>query len=229
MPNSKKQANPPASSPPAALHQRALRSPLAVIVFAAVVLVSLAGDLLTKHYVFQTLLDDPQLPWRIEQIRHAAPKTTGRPDVREMLHMLDLHRQICPGVKFTLSANPGAVFGTVMHESQTVHRLIVGLATAATTVLVLYFFGTSGRRAWGLHVSMAFILAGALGNLYDRLFSSISLPVVAPIRHNVRDFIDCSEIGYPWVFNVADMLLVVGVGVLALRWIISGRKQKAGS
>jgi len=229
LPNSAKQANPPASSPPTTPHLRALRSPLAIVVFAAVVLVSLTGDLLTKHYVFQALLDDPQLPRRIEQIRQASPTTTGRPEGREMLHRLDLHRRICPGVKFTLSANPGAVFGTVMHESQTVHRLIVGLATAATTVLVLYFFGTSGRRAWGLHVSMAFILAGAMGNLYDRLFSSIALPGATTIRYNVRDFIDCSEIGYPWVFNVADMLLVVGVGVLVLRWVISGRKQKAGN
>ena len=65
-----------------------------------------------------------------------------------------------------------------------------------------------------MHAALAFILAGALGNLYDRLFGAVSIPGFEPIRYQVRDFIDCSELYYRWVFNVADMLLVIGVAML---------------
>ena len=36
----------------------------------------------------------------------------------------------------------------------------------------------------------------------------------------VRDFLDLSDIGYPWVFNVADVLLVAGVGILMIAWAV---------
>ena len=44
-----------------------------------------------------------------------------------------------------------------------------------------------------------------------------------PILRNVRDFIDCSDLGYPWVFNVADVLLVIGVAILGLHWFFVDR------
>ena len=73
---------------------------------------------------------------------------------------------------------------------------------------------------------MALILAGALGNLYDRLLSRVALPGFPPIEREVRDFIDCSRIPLPfgfrykWIFNVADVWLVLGVIVLMLYWLI---------
>ena len=230
----------PASGHPAQSHAsrhgvvpaqgRAMRSPLAVAVFLVVLAGALAGDLLSKHYVFAWLLSEPDLAARVEVVRKSAG--ARRPGPREMLHKLDLRRTICPGLNFTLSVNKGAVFGIEFHDSPAVHRTIVGVATVATTVLVLYFFAFSHRRARTMHVSMAFILAGALGNLYDRLTSSVALPGTPPIRYNVRDFIDCSEIPLPfgfryvWVFNIADALLVVGIAVLILHWLIAGRKAE---
>ena len=50
---------------------------------------------------------------------------------------------------------------------------------------------------------------------------------IEPIRYHVRDFIDCSEVPLPlgfryvWIFNVADVLLVVGVGILLVHWLTS--------
>lgn len=229
----------PASGHPAQSHAsrhgavpaqgRAMRSPLAVAVFLVVLAGALAGDLLSKHYVFAWLLSEPDLAARVEVVRKSAGDSLLGP--RETLHELNLRRTICPGLNFTLSVNKGAVFG-IEFGSPAVHRTIVGLATAATTVLVLYFFAFSHRRARVLHLSMAFIVAGALGNLYDRLTSSVALPGTPPIRYNVRDFIDCSEIPLPfgfryvWVFNIADALLVVGIAVLILHWLIAGRKAK---
>ena len=77
-----------------------------------------------------------------------------------------------------------------------------------------------------LHVALAFVLAGALGNLYDRLWSQVRLPGDGVIKYEVRDFIDCSGLYYPWVFNVADVLLVVGVAMLLLHSFLAERKAK---
>jgi lipoprotein signal peptidase len=56
-----------------------------------------------------------------------------------------------------------------------------------------------------------------MGNLYDRILARVVLPGGGgTIRHQVRDFIDCSEIIEWPIFNVADSLLVVGVAVLIL-------------
>ena len=200
--------------------RRALRSPLAVILFLAISVGGAAGDLLSKHYVFEGLLNDPTLVRHAERFRAAfRAEYDSEPTSREVLHQFQ--RPVLPRVKFTLSANPGVVFGWSMP------RWAVAIATIITMVLVGVFFATSDRNAWAIHAALACILAGAMGNLYDRLFSRIVPAGAEAICRSVRDFIDCSELYYPWVFNVADVLLVVGVGILALHWVITERKRKA--
>ena len=104
-------------------------------------------------------------------------------------------------------------------------------ATLLTIVLVSYFFGTSPANGRWMHVALAMILAGAVGNLYDRLLATVHVPGIAqPIAGQVRDFLDFSEIrvggvNYPYIFNVADVLLVVGVAMLMLHWLLAARKE----
>jgi len=90
----------------------------------------------------------------------------------------------------------------------------------------LYFFAVSQADAWLMHIALALVLGGALGNLYDRLFSVVVLPGYEPIRYQVRDFIDCSELYYRWVFNVADTWLVIGAGLLAAHWLAMAIRQQ---
>lgn len=178
----------------------------------------LAADLLSKHHVFASFLDTPDLTARVEEIRTAFQAEIGRPpEAREVLH--HFQRDVCPGVRFTLSVNPGVVFGLPMP------RWAVAAATVLTMGLVTLFFATADARARSVHVAMAFVLAGAVGNLYDRLASVVALPNMEPIRNHVRDFIDCSQLHYPWVFNVADVLLVAGVAVLMLHWLLTARQE----
>jgi signal peptidase II len=103
------------------------------------------------------------------------------------------------------------------------YRGLVAAATIATILLVMYFFLTSPAKAWAVHLALAMILGGALGNLYDRLWGSVTVPGYEPIRYQVRDFIDCSSLHYPWVFNVADAWLVLGVAILLFAWWRMGR------
>jgi signal peptidase II len=65
-------------------------------------------------------------------------------------------------------------------------------------------------------VAIGLVSAGALGNLHDRLFRTME--VVGGVRHGVVDFIKIYYWpGKAWpTFNVADIALVVGVGLLLI-------------
>ena len=64
-------------------------------------------------------------------------------------------------------------------------------------------------------VAIAFIVGGALGNLIDRVAYGF-----------VVDFLDFSGLHFPWVFNIADMAINVGVGLLLLEAFLEGRQEK---
>ncbi len=194
----------------------------AVALFLIVSAIAVLGDLLSKHYVFESFLNDPGLGEEIrktERIYHRSfspEQVLHHPDLRR-----HIQRRVLPGVQFTLSTNPGVVFGLRLP------RMLVGAASLGALVLVLFLFATSGGRAWSVHVGLAVIMGGALGNLYDRLFSRVEIPGTGVIRGQVRDFIDCSELHYPYIFNVADALLVIGVSLLILHWWVARGKHDA--
>ena len=81
-------------------------------------------------------------------------------------------------------------------------------------------------------MALGLILSGALGNFYDRMLAAVHIPGIAePIVGQVRDFLDFSQISilgvnYPYVFNVADVWLVVGVIMLMLYWVFAGKAPK---
>ncbi len=101
-------------------------------------------------------------------------------------------------IKWQGAWNPGVTFGLAGNRTTE----ILALTIVATLALFVWFLGTRSRSTL-LHVGLAMILSGALGNLYDRLQ-----------WHKVRDFI---LVYYePWEFtwpnfNVADSGIVTGV------------------
>ena len=64
---------------------------------------------------------------------------------------------------FRRSFNTGALFGLGEGLSS-----VFIAASVLALVFVLYIFACSSRRQWTMHVALGLILAGALGNLYDR-------------------------------------------------------------
>ena len=125
-----------AATSPTVPTRLAFRSAAAVGFFLAVAVAGLAADLLSKHYVFESLLSDPSLQTRTEDIRSRWPSLESD-DVLKELHV---RRRACPGVRFTLATNSGVVFGLPMP------RWAVAGATLLAVGLVACFFATSEAR-----------------------------------------------------------------------------------
>lgn len=106
-----------------------------------------------------------------------------------------------------VSRNPGAAFSFA--EGYTVVFTVVAVA-----VVVVIARTATRLRSVGWALSLGLLLAGALGNLTDRLFRD---PGFA--RGAVVDFLD---VGWWPSFNVADSCIVVG-GALAVLLSARGR------
>jgi signal peptidase II len=99
--------------------------------------------------------------------------------------------------------NDGAAFGIAAGRQP----LLVGVSLVALVALVGVFL-VGGLRRRITQLALGLFVAGVCGNLWDRLFNG----------GHVRDFIDVVYWpGRHWnTFNVADALLCVAVGLLAL-------------
>jgi signal peptidase II len=119
-----------------------------------------------------------------------------------------LLNQTAPLIKgilyFTLVHNRGAAFGILKNQ------LPVFIFTAVVTVILIYLnLKKNKKKTLSLYYfSLSLILAGALGNLVDRL-----------IFGYVIDFIDLRF--WP-VFNIADSAITVGAILLGYHIIFRG-------
>ncbi len=124
--------------------------------------------------------------------------------------------------RLTFVENEGASFGILQGK-----RWFFIIATALT-LIVLGFYMVSQRKKQGLwlRTCLSLLMAGAAGNFLDRLFN-VTVVGTDIKRGLVRDFLDFSQIGFPWIFNVADMCLVVGSIMLGI-YLLFIHKEKDG-
>ena len=91
-------------------------------------------------------------------------------------------------------------------------RLVFIIATVIILGgITVYLFLSKNRGKW-LNTAIAFIISGALGNFIDRLFTDGGY--VRDMIHVIIDFGN-GEI-FPYIFNVADIALVVGAIMLII-------------
>lgn len=118
-----------------------------------------------------------------------------------------------------LSRNLGALFG--MGQGKFAYFALLSIVAALAIPIWLFWF-RAARDAW-LTFALGCVMGGILGNLYDRLGLSgdswFGPGNTAPEAvHAVRDWI-LWQVNDHWRwpnFNIADSLLVVGVGILLL-------------
>ncbi len=137
--------------------------------------------------------------------------------------------------------NEGALFGL----GDGFAWLFAALSLVALAGIVLWLaWGGAVRDRW-LVVALGLIVAGILGNLYDRLglhgltWHHVVLNADGTVRHHpgdpvraVRDWIHVYyEDKFDWpVFNIADSLLVCGVLMLLVHaWVLEPKTKKTPS
>ena len=112
-----------------------------------------------------------------------------------------------------LAYNPGIAFS--MFVGATGARVVLSvIATAAIVALT----ATAAKTEARLHrVALAVIAGGAAGNLVDRARTGV-----------VTDFVRWHLHDHTWpVFNVADVALIAGVGLLVVEGFFARRRERA--
>lgn len=114
-----------------------------------------------------------------------------------------------PYARFVHILNTGVAFGMFQNMGKIFGVLAAGIAAA-----IIYYFPRVPRSDGLLRLALAMQLAGAVGNLIDRVLNNGA----------VTDFI---SVGTFAVFNVADASITVGVGVMLLAALLQEQRDKA--
>jgi len=125
---------------------------------------------------------------------------------------------LLPVLEITVRFNRGAAFSFLADASGWQRWLFTGLAVTVALGIILWLRRLDARRQWLLAVSLSLILAGALGNLIDRL----------RLGH-VIDFVvvHWNDAYFP-AFNVADSAITVGAILMLLDAWVGGRRSVSG-
>ncbi len=190
--------------------QIAGRSFQAIRLFVLVTLFLLGLDLLSKSLAFEYVADEPVAlhSWQTNSQADLPMEGDYEPYV-VIPHLLELK----------LVVNNGAVFG--IGAGQRAFFLFVGVIALG---FIGGFFYRSDKNARLLHICYAFILAGAIGNIYDRYVFGVvrdlfhMLPGV-PLPFGWSWGIRAGNEAWPWIFNAADVFLLMGVfSIMLLSW-----------
>ncbi len=116
-----------------------------------------------------------------------------------------------------LAKNRGGAWGFFQTANESIRRPFFLLVSAAAIIFIVTLFRRLQPRQHALRWGLPLVMGGALGNVFDR------------IRYGyVIDFIDLHTIykgvDHHWpTFNVADIAICVGVGLMAVDMFTSRR------
>lgn len=130
-------------------------------------------------------------------------------------------RRVIPGFfNIIHTENPGVAFGLFADSRSPWRTLILIGLSAAVLILITSVLVRKPRRGeapnWVLRAGLAFVLGGALGNLYDRV-----------VHGTVTDFVEVyADQHYFPAFNVADSGITVGAALLLIDIWRSREKER---
>lgn len=136
----------------------------------------------------------------------------------EALTPLGYIKPVIPEIfTFVHAENPGIAFGFFSDAPSSGVTAALSIATIAVCLILTWLLvsGRAGRR----HAStgVAFILGGALGNLYDRV-----------LHGGVTDFLYFHAGSHYWpAFNVADSAIAVGTVLVGIELIAYSGKPES--
>ena len=111
--------------------------------------------------------------------------------------------------------NTGIAFSLFADSSSVIREIVIPTFSVIAVVLVVMLFFQSESNSWRLQLGLMLVLAGALGNLYDRISYGF-----------VVDFLAFYFGDYHWpAFNVADASITTGAGLLVFDSISLNRQK----
>ena len=118
----------------------------------------------------------------------------------------------------TYSRNPGAFFSMGADMEPGLRRTFFVVATLGAVALITHLYRRAAAEQHALRWALLFLLAGAFGNLVDRV-----------VYGEVIDFmrLHWQDVFYWATFNVADVYIVVGLGLLVVDLIQGLRSKRA--
>lgn len=102
----------------------------------------------------------------------------------------------------TMVWNRGVSFGLLRAEEDLTRWALVALSACISALLVWWLLKAERKLS---ALSYGLVIGGACGNILDR-----------SIHGAVADFLDFSGLYFPYVFNVADAAITIGVIILLL-------------
>ncbi len=116
---------------------------------------------------------------------------------------------VLPGpLDLTLVFNRSNAFGLVPVLGEVSRWGLTGVNLAVVLVLIWVVLRRPMTSS-GL-IGLGFIIAGAAGNALDRMQFGA-----------VIDFINAAKLGFVWVFNLADVSLDIGIGLVLVSWVLA--------
>jgi signal peptidase II len=177
-------------------------------VFLLIAGAGLSLDLVSKHVVFTDL----GYPGGVQTLKAGEHERFDHPELIEG----ESRYYIDGWVQFRLytSFNRGALWGVGQNAT---YVFTTASIIAATGILVWLFLMGGAESRW-LTVCLAFIMAGTLGNLWDRLALHGCTDFNGEPLHAVRDFFLFTFGGWNYpIFNFADVFLVSGAIMLVVQ------------
>jgi len=122
---------------------------------------------------------------------------------------------VVPYFNWSLNYNKGIAFGLLSQYETLVQIGLIGMVIAMIIAMTLWLRILINERSSWQAFSVALIIAGAIGNVIDRI----------RLGH-VVDFIDFYIGNWHWpTFNIADSFICIGAAILALTIICCTAKK----
>ena len=107
--------------------------------------------------------------------------------------------EVMPYFNLVLRYNTGAAFSFLADQGGWQVYFFTSIASVVSLAILYWMYTLPAKNRW-LSIALAFILAGAIGNLFDRIMLG-----------KVVDFIDWYYQDYHWpAFNIADAVIMLG-------------------
>ena len=129
--------------------------------------------------------------------------------VAELENKVDIY--INSYLNFYLIWNKGIAFGLFSFNESLIYNIMTLMIIIIIVVVLIMLINSTGFRRYCL----IFVVGGALGNLFDRVYYSA-----------VPDFIDFHINNFHWfIFNVADIFITLGIICLIFDEIFVNNKK----